>query len=133
MGLRRSCSQLVPDHLIFTIFWNSLMFVAGALVPLLWIGGFQMLSVESLAELSYRKADIQKHESDDSMLSASANLLIKDGPVPSSGYSLIWSDEFDSLSLRSGGPTQAGLRAGKGTWTAAYHKNENPKGHAWDG
>jgi beta-glucanase (GH16 family) len=49
------------------------------------------------------------------------------------GYSLIWSDEFDTLSLRTGGPTQAGLASGTGTWTPAYHFNENPKGHTFAG
>lgn len=34
------------------------------------------------------------------------------------GYKLVWSDEFKSLSLRTGGPTDTGLQAGSGTWSA---------------
>ena len=34
------------------------------------------------------------------------------------GYKLVWSDEFKSLLLRTGGPTDLGLQSGSGTWSA---------------
>ena len=39
------------------------------------------------------------------------------GTIPS-GYKRVWSDEFTSLSLRTGGPTYDGLESGSGTWSA---------------
>ena len=38
------------------------------------------------------------------------------GKIPLSAYKSVWKDSFSSLSLRTGGPTPAGLAAGKGTW-----------------
>ena len=55
----------------------------------------------------------------------------KAGSVPD-GHHQVWSDEFTSLSLRTGGPTYDGLEAGTGTWAAAPGAwwNTNPKGVA---
>ena len=54
----------------------------------------------------------------------------KAGSVPD-GYHQVWSDEFTSLSLRTGGPTYDGLEAGTGTWAApGAWWNTNPKGVA---
>lgn len=44
-------------------------------------------------------------------------------------YKLVWSDEFKSLSLRTGGPTERGLQAGKGIWSApGSWWTQDPKG-----
>lgn len=52
------------------------------------------------------------------------------------GYELIWSDEFRSLSLRSGGPTDIGLQAGKGTWSSPgtwwTSNSKGVQGYAYD-
>ena len=54
----------------------------------------------------------------------------KAGSVPD-GYRQVWSDEFASLSLCTGGPTYDGLEAGTGTWAApGAWWNTNPKGVA---
>jgi hypothetical protein len=51
-------------------------------------------------------------------------------PIPA-GYKRVWSDEFTSLSLRSGGPTFNGLQRGSGTWSAPGAWNSNdPRGFA---
>jgi hypothetical protein len=55
----------------------------------------------------------------------------KPGAIVPAGYKQIWSDEFTSLSLRTGGPTYDGLESGSGTWSApgASYSND-PRGVA---
>jgi hypothetical protein len=54
-------------------------------------------------------------------------------PIPA-GYHEIWSDEFKSLSLRTGGPTYNGLTNGTGTWaTPGAWWSSDPRGIAGDG
>lgn len=51
-------------------------------------------------------------------------------PAIPSGYQLVWAEEFDVLSFRTGGPTNAGYAAGKGIWTASgnNYRDNNPLG-----
>jgi hypothetical protein len=50
---------------------------------------------------------------------------------PPDGYKQIWSDDFRTLSLRTGGPSFAGLEAGKGTWSApGASYSDDPRGVA---
>ncbi|MCB8882199.1 glycoside hydrolase family 16 protein [Acidisoma cellulosilytica] len=44
------------------------------------------------------------------------------------GYRLVFHDDFDSLSLRSGGPSMEGLNKGTGVWTP---QNEEGFGYEW--
>ncbi|MCB8878172.1 glycoside hydrolase family 16 protein [Acidisoma silvae] len=44
------------------------------------------------------------------------------------GYNLVFQDEFDRLSLRSGGPTVEGFHKGQGVWTP---ENEEGFGYEW--
>ena len=50
-------------------------------------------------------------------------------PAPPPGYKLVWSDDFKSLSLRTGGPTDTGLQSGQGIWSApGAWWSDDPKG-----
>jgi hypothetical protein len=67
------------------------------------------------------------------LLAAVAGVIGRTGnstePVLPGGYRQVWSDEFKSLSLRTGGPTDAGLQAGRGTWSAPGNWwGSDPKG-----
>jgi hypothetical protein len=53
-------------------------------------------------------------------------------PIPSS-YQKIWADEFETFSMRTGGPTYAGLAAGTGVWTPTHHTTFDPKGSFFNG
>src|ERR1035437_5429878 len=48
------------------------------------------------------------------------------------GYSVIFFEDFDTLSLRTGGPTRAGYASGSGIWTPRYYWSKNPKGDTHD-
>jgi hypothetical protein len=57
-----------------------------------------------------------------------APALAQTGPIPR-GYHEVWSDDFNTLSLRSGGPTYFGLSQGVGVWAApgAWYSSD-PRG-----
>jgi hypothetical protein len=59
--------------------------------------------------------------------------LAQPAPIPA-GYTEVWSDDFKTLSLRTGGPTFTGLAAGSGIWAApgAWFSSD-PRGFAGDG
>jgi hypothetical protein len=54
------------------------------------------------------------------------------GSAIPSGYDLVWADEFDVISFRSGGPTNLGYARGQGIWTPAGngYRAGNPLGNA---
>ena len=60
-----------------------------------------------------------------------AGIQAAEGDTIPSGYKRVWSDEFTSLSLRTGGPTYDGLETGSGTWSApgAFYSSD-PRGVA---
>jgi hypothetical protein len=65
------------------------------------------------------------------MIIGTAPVLADENPasMAPAGYKLVWSDEFTTLSLRTGGWTYAGLASGSGTWSApgAYYESD-PRG-----
>ena len=59
-------------------------------------------------------------------------------PVPKAArdrsYTLLWNDEFETLSLRSGGPSERGYAFGQGTWAPRYcWRPEDPSGYTLEG
>ncbi|WP_428485837.1 glycoside hydrolase family 16 protein [Rhodopila sp.] len=63
-------------------------------------------------------------------VSYSAEEPATEGPIPA-GFHQVWSDEFTTLSLRTGGPSYDGLADGTGTWAApgAWY-SDDPRGVA---
>lgn len=54
------------------------------------------------------------------------------GGSPLPGLVLTFEDNFDTLSLRTGGPTQGGYAAGSGTWTPRLNDKTDAKGGSLD-